>query len=379
MSADRSESPEEDSAAVARLSKELEDAEAALQRVTAENAELERALGEPAGARKAARGASKRSPGGYRGPDVRAVMETAIAEVNGAVASIDIDNAMLRSRLDEKGAVRDSARRWRTIGRVTLLLVALFTVLALWQSPTALGPLMLILVTTATGLYALHGWFVVFSTLPRYRIARRVLAKEPKPLAGAPAGRSIMIRGTVVGRDTAFDAWYPDGEHAVWQDVRVIDTRGWGSRNRREQVAHRHRETAELQIADAAGDRVRVEPAGAEVVPEELSCSATRLSRPGRRELDAIGDILGDRDELTIEIELIRLGATVLVQGRLSDDPEPVLRGTPKAPLQMVVLDDEGLDGATRMFNNGLRIGVVYAAITTVACFALVELLAKHR
>lgn len=378
MSADPSAPIADDSAVEARLSRELSEAEAALQRVIAEHTELKRLLGQPADVPKAAtRVTAKRPQGGYRGPDVRVTMEAAIAEINSAVASIDIDNAMLRSRAETKGAARDSARLGRTIGWVLLLVVGVSTALALWQSPREWGPIMLLIVTVGTGVYALMGWAILFSSLGRYGVSRRALADEPQPIAGARAGRSVVIRGTVVGRNTAFDAWYPSGEHAIWQDVRVIDTRGF-SRRRREQVAHRHREAATFQIADAAGDRLRVELAGAEVVPEYRTCSAKALSRPGRQELDAISGILGDRDELDIEIEMVRVGATVVVQGRISDDAEPVLRGTSKSPLRLVALNAEGGDGATQSFREGLRIGVLYTAFTIVASFAVVELLTGH-
>lgn len=371
MSAEPSEAPPEDDAAgVARLSKELEEAEAALQRVTAENAELKRALGEPPGAPRAARSAPRRPQGGYRGPDARAALEAAIAEVNGAVASIDIDNAMMRSRADEKGAARDGAKRWRTIGRILLAMVALTTALAVWQSPRGGGPMMLLFVAIGTGVYTLYGWVLVFSSLGRARVARALLSRKPTPIAGAPAGQPIVVRGTVVGREAAFDAWFPDGERAVWQDVNVFYVGG----RRREHLAHRHREAAVFPIADAAGDRLRVEPAGADIVPEEVSCYGSKLSRPGRRELDAIGGIVGERDEMTIEIALVRLGATVLVEGQVSNDPEPTLRATRGAPLRMVVLDAEGGVPATRAFDNGLRIGVVYAGIAIAAWFAFLAL-----
>jgi hypothetical protein len=360
MTASGSPSPGDDDAeAVARLGKELEEAEAALARVTEENGALKRALGEPVGAAPARRTAAKRAPGGYRDADARTALEADLAKVNSAAASLAIDNAILQSRLDELGPAPGSSTRWRAVWWVGRVILVGATMVAWRESPRVGGPTMLLLVTVGVALYASYGWFLLFSAIPRHRLASAVLARKPTPIATATAGRTLAIHGVVQGREGAFDAWFPEGERAVWHIVKVLYTSG----RRRELLATRKREARSFLLADADGNKVRVEPAGAEIVPEELSSMGRGLSRAGRRELDAIGGILGDRDYLEINMEVVRLGAAVVVEGRLSDDPEPVMRATPGAPLRIVTLDRGGSVAATKELHEGLRIGLVYGAI----------------
>jgi hypothetical protein len=359
MTASGTASPgEDDAAAVARLSKELEEAEAALARAAEENAALKRALGESPGVplRPAA---AKRAPGGYRDADARTALEASLAQVNSASASLAIDNAILQSRVDALGPSAGASSRGRALRWAARVILVGATAAAWRWSPRDFGPILLFFDTLGVAFYALYGWFLVLSAIPRHRLASAVLARQPTPIAGAPVGRSVAIRGTVQGREGAFEAWFPEGERAVWQIVKVYEA----GRRRRELLATRQREAAFFQVADADGARVRVEPAGAEIVPEELSSLGGGLSRTGRRELDAIGGILGERDHLAVDVEIVRLGATVVVEGQIADGPEPVMRRTPGAPLRIVTVDREGGAAATKELWEGLRIGLLYGAL----------------
>src|ERR1700710_1591435 len=101
---------EDDEAAPIDLARELEAVTAELARLTAENAELRRALGEPINppAAKQPR-KTKRPRGRYREPDARAKLEEALDAANAAVASLGIDNSILQSRVDEKNPAQNLA------------------------------------------------------------------------------------------------------------------------------------------------------------------------------------------------------------------------------------------------------------------------------
>ena len=361
---------EVESDVLASLSSELEEAEAKLERAAAQHAELCGVLGKPARAGVSAKRSEARpKAGAYRGPDARAALEQALREANSAVASLEIENAILASRAEKLAPKSDGTMR--AVVLVLSAIAVLGTGLAFVVSPSTGGPVMLILVTICIALYALFGWFLVLSSLSSYRTARRVLAREISPIGTAPTGRTIAVRGVVQGRETSFEAWYPEGERAVWQEVEVIDQTG----RRRQQLATRKREAQFFYVADDDGARVRVELAGAELVPEEFSALGRTLSRAGKRELDAIPGILGEREYLTIIIRLVRLGVTVQLEGRITHDPEPVMRSTRDAPLHLVVLDRRGVDAATRDVRHGLRVGLIASPIAAAAILVLTELI----
>jgi hypothetical protein len=290
------------------------------------------------------------------------------------VASLGIDNSILQSRVDEKKPAQSFSKFGRWVGAVALVLVVLGTVYAVVKDPRVGGAMMVLLETVGVGFYAGYGWFLCFTSMSGYLLSRRVRAQKPVAFADARAGKSVVVSGVVQGRDTAFDAWFPDGQRAVWQAVRVTEVR----RRSSERLADLLFEADSFHLADTDGASIRIEPVNAMVVPETHEAFGWKLSPTGRQGLGEIRGFLGDRDTLSVDVDLVRLGATVLIEGRLSRDPEPVMRSTKKTPLKIVVVGNGGVDEATRSFRRGLQIGTVFSAITAALALATSVLL-NHR
>lgn len=364
---------EDDAAAPTDLARELETVNAELARLTAENAELRRALGEPINppAAKQPR-KTKRAPGAYREPDARAKLEEALDAANAAVASLGIDNSILQSRVDEKNPAQNFAKIGRWIGGVTIGLVILGTLYAVMESPRVGGAAMMLLDTVAVGFYAGYGWFLYFTRLSHHSLFQRMRAQQVTSIAAARKDKPVVVCGVVQGRDTAFDAWFPDGQRAVWQAVRVTEV---GRRSSR-RIADQLYEADSFHVVDADGGSIRIEPAGARIVPETHGTFGWKLSATGQQGLRDIRGFQGDRDALVIDVELVRLGASVMIEGRLSGGREAVMRHTPRTPLTIVVLGIDGIDAATRSVQRGLRIGAVFSVVTVALGLATAQLLA---
>jgi hypothetical protein len=138
------------------------------------------------------------------------------------------------------------------------------------------------MVIGAFGLFlVVFGLIVVFTNLDDVRRRRRILDTPTSPIARAPGGAPVEIKGSVVTSEEGVVRAPLSGRDAVWFRVVVQEHRSRGRSGSWRTVVD-EREGRAFLVDDGSGQRARVAPAGAHVVldRDKIATSGTFEDAP---------------------------------------------------------------------------------------------------